>query len=59
MKKFLLLLMISLITCGVAHAEERIFDDANEIQLEYLFGELVQSTPREQLQRPLLREGHR
>ena len=38
MKKFLLLLMISLITCGVAHAEERIFGDANEIQLEYLSG---------------------
>ena len=38
MKKFLSLLMISLMTCGVANAAEKTFDDANEIQLEYLSG---------------------
>lgn len=38
MKKFLSLLIIGLMSCGVANAEEKTFEDANEIQLEYLSG---------------------
>ena len=44
MKKFLSMIAISLLVSGVASAEEisvpeeKIFDDANEIQLEYLLG---------------------
>lgn len=38
MKKFLSVLIIGLMTCGVASAEEKTFEDANEIQLEYLSG---------------------
>ena len=41
MKKFLPVLVASLLVSGVASAEdveEKIFDDANEIQIEYLLG---------------------
>ena len=38
MKKFLSVLIIVLMSCGVVSAEEKTFDDANEIQLEYLLG---------------------
>ena len=43
MKKFLSLLTICLISGSVASAEdvdEKIFEDANEIQLEYLEGKM-------------------
>ncbi len=38
MKKFLLILVLCLCVSITASAEEKIFDDANEIQLEYLLG---------------------
>lgn len=40
MKKFLSMLALCLMICSVASAEEKIFADANEIQLEYLAGNL-------------------
>ena len=38
MKKFLSIIAVGLMMSGVASAEEKIFDDANEIQFEYLSG---------------------